>query len=159
MKKTLLLLVSALFCCGIAASAEPSKDFAVKATILSEGKTVFKPGDKIPLKLVCECPSETHQVGSWRAFAYLRDIPEGFEKMPGFKLKPHRDPKWSSVHTDQGRWFPVKLRSDKEFQIVLNTAGWPEGDYQMRIGITFMPLDKAGKFIYRAAPITFSLEN
>jgi len=159
MKKTLLLLVSMLFCCGIAASAEPSKDFAVKATILSEGKTVFKPGDKIPLKLVCEYPAETHQVGSWRAAAYLRDIPEGFEKLPGFKLKPQRDPKWSAVDTDQGKWFPVKLRRDREFQVELNTKGWPEGDYRMMIRITFQPLDKAGKFVYRAGYITFSLEN
>lgn len=161
MKKTLLLLASFLMTCGIVAFAEETQkktDFTVKATVLTEEKTAFKPGDKIPLKIVLTYP-ETHLAGAWDAVAYLRDVPEGFEKLPGFKIRTSKDPKWSSVETNQGRWFPTKSQKDKEFQMTLNTAGWPEGDYKLRIMITFKPLEKNGKFIYRHGYISFTLEN
>ena len=89
MKKTWTALVIFLvMVCGIAAFGQQPGEtplFAVKATMQTEGETIFKTGVIIPLKLVLNCP-ETHQAGSWRAVAYLRDIPKDFEKRPGFSV-------------------------------------------------------------------------
>jgi len=162
MKKTwTAFAVTLLMVCGIAAFGQQPGEaplFAVKATMLTEGETIFKTGVIIPLKLVLTCP-ETHQAGSWRAVAYLRDIPKDFEKRPGFTVNQNRDPKWSFMETDQGYWFPVDLRKNKEFEVTINTEGWPAGDYRMSIRITFQPLEQEGEFIYRNSPITFTLEN
>ena len=66
MKKTSLLLLFALLACGMAVSAQQKTDAPVfkVETAITVDKTVFKPGDKIPLKIVCTYPSETHQAGS-----------------------------------------------------------------------------------------------
>lgn len=160
MKKTALLLTLSLLTGSMSMFAQQKPNtpvFKTEAALTIDKKT-FKPGDKIPLKIVCTYPAETHQVGSWRAVAYLRDIPEGFEKMPKFKVFPQKDPKWSWVETNQGRWFPAKQRKNKEFQVTIDTKGWPEGDYRMNINNCFQPIVKGEKFIYRASPISFTLE-
>ncbi len=159
MKKHSLLLF-ALLTCGMTVFAQQKPDapvFKVETSITVD-KTVFKPGDKIPLKIVCTYPSETHQAGSWRLFAYLPDIPEDFEKMPNFKVNLKKDKRWSSVDPKQGFWFPAKQRKNKEFQVTVDTRGWPEGDYRMNINITFQPIAKGEKYIYRAGRFSFTLE-
>ena len=159
MKKTHILLF-ALLACGMAVSAQQNQSAPVfkVETSITAGKTVFKPGDKIPLKIVCTYPSETHQAGSWRLFAYLPDVPEEFEKMPGLKITRRKDKRWSSVDGKQGYWFRDKLRKNKEFQVTVDTKGWPEGDYRMNIQITFQPTVKGGKYLYRAGNFSFTIE-
>ena len=159
MKKHYLLLF-VLLTCGMTVFAQQKPDtpvFKVKTSIIG-GKTIFKCGDKIPLKIICTYPSETHQAGSWRLFAYLPDIPEDFEKMPNFKVTLRKDKRWSSVDTKQGFWFPAKQRKNKEFQVMVDTRGWPEGDYRLNINITFQPIAKGEKYIYRAGRFSFTLE-
>ena len=160
MKKTSLLLLFALLAGGMAVSAQQKTDapvFKVETSITVD-KTVFKPGDKIPLKVVCTYPSETHQAGSWHLFAYLPDIPEEFETMPGLKINRRKDKRWSSVDTKQGYWFKSNQRKNKEFQVTIDTKGWPEGDYRMNIQITFKPVVKGGQYLYRAGKFSFTLE-
>lgn len=160
MKKNSLLLLLALLTCGMAISAQQKPDapvFKVETSITID-KKVFKPGDKIPLKIVCTYPSETHQAGSWRLFAYLPEVPEEFEKMPNFKVTHRKDKRWSSVDAKQGFWFPAKQRKNKEFQVTIDTQGWPEGDYRMNIQITFQPVVKGEKYLYRAGKFVFTLE-
>ena len=160
MKKACLLLILGLLTGGISVSAQQKANapvFKVETSILG-GKTIFKCGDKIPLKIVCTYPSETHQAGSWRLFAYLPDIPEDFENMPKFKVTLRKDKRWSSVDAKQGYWFPAKQRRNKEFQVMIDTKGWPEGDYRLNINITFQPLAKGEKYIYRAGHFVFTLE-
>ena len=160
MKKVLFALISSLMALIVSADAPAAQKapvFSTKAAIVGE-KTTFKAGEKIAVKIVCSYPEGTHEVGSWRAFAYLRDIPEGFEKMPGFKVKADRDPKWSAVETNQGYWFKTKQRKNKEFLVELDTKGWPEGDYRLGIRNTFQPIVKDEKYIYRSGSISFSLE-
>ena len=160
MKKSCLLLTLVLLAGGMAVSAQQKANapvFKVETSIIG-GKTIFKCGGKIPLKIVCTYPSETHQAGSWRLFAYLPGIPEDFEKMPDFKVTLRKDKRWSSVDTKQGFWFPAKLRKNKEFQVMIDTRGWPEGDYGMNINITFQPIAKGEKYIYRAGQFVFTLE-
>ena len=160
MKKNSLLLLFALLTCGMAVFAQQKPDapvFKVETSITVD-KKVFKPGDKIPLKIVCTYPSETHQAGSWRLFAYLPEVPEEFEKMPGLKITRRKDKRWSSIDGKQGYWFKDKLRKNREFQVTVDTTGWPEGDYRMNIQITFQPIVKGGKYLYRAGKFAFTLE-
>jgi len=96
MKKAKSILTAAFLACVIGVFAQQTKKtdgpvFKAETTITVD-KMTFKPGEKIPLKIVCTYPEDTHQVGSWRLVAYLTDIPGGFEKMPGFEIKPHKDP-------------------------------------------------------------------
>ena len=159
MKKPHILLF-ALLACGMTGFSQQKPDapvFKVETSITVD-RTVFKPGDKIPLKIVCTYPSETHQAGSWRLFAYLPEVPEEFEKMPGLKITRRKDKRWSSVDTKQGFWFPAKQRKNKEFQVMVDTKGWPEGDYRLNINITFQPIAKGEKYIYRAGRFSFTLE-
>ena len=159
MKKTHILLF-ALLTCGLTMSAQQKKDapvFKVETSITVD-RTVFKRGDKIPLKVVCTYPSETHQAGSWHLFAYLPDVPEEFEKMPGLKINRRKDKRWSSVDGKQGYWFRDKLRKNKEFQVTVDTKDWPEGDYRMNIQITFQPTVKGEKYLYRAGNFSFTIE-
>ena len=115
MKKTALFLsLALLLTSGMAMFAQQKPDkpvFKVETSIAIDRKT-FKPGEKIPLKIVCTYPAETYQVGSWRVFAYLPDIPEGFAQMPGFKVTKRKDPRWSSVDVKQGAWFHTGLRKN-----------------------------------------------
>ena len=160
MKKVNFLLTFILLTCGMTMSAQQKTNAPVfkTETSITGGKRVFKPGDKIPLKIVCTYPSETHQAGSWRLFAYLPDIPEDFEKMPNFKVTRRKDKRWSSVDTKQGYWFKTKQRKNKEFQVTIDTQGWPEGDYRMNINIAFQPVVKGEKYFYRAGRFSFTLE-
>jgi len=160
MKKACLLLILGLLAGGMAVSAQQKANapvFKVETSIIG-GKTIFKCGDKITLKIVCTYPSETHQAGSWRLFAYLPEIPEEFEKVPGLKITRRKDKRWSSIDGKQGYWFRDKLRKNKEFQVTVDTTGWPEGDYRMNIQITFQPIVKGEKYLYRAGKFAFTLE-
>ena len=160
MKKHLHILTLVLLFGSLAASARQKANapiFKTETSIIGD-KTVFKCGEKIPLKIVCTYPSETHQAGSWRLFAYLPDIPEDFEKMPNFEVTLRKDKRWSSVDTKQGFWFPAKQRKNKEFQVTIDTKDWPEGDYRLNINITFQPIAKGEKYFYRAGRFSFTLE-
>ncbi|MBO4490181.1 MAG: hypothetical protein J5944_02345 [Lentisphaeria bacterium] len=162
MKKAKSILTAAFLACVIGVFAQQTKKtdgpvFKAETTITVD-KTTFKPGEKIPLKIVCTYPEDTHQVGSWRLVAYLTDIPGGFEKMPGFEIKPHKDPRWSYVETKQGYWFKLAQRKNKEFEVGIDTTNWPEGDYRMSTNITFQSIIPEEDFIYRAGMFTFTIE-
>ena len=161
MKRNTLLLTLALAVTGgmtlFAQQKSNAPVFKTESAITIDKKT-FKPGDKIPVKIVCTCPAETHQVGSWRVVAYLRDIPEGFEKLPKFKVFHQKDPKWSWVETDQGYWFKPQQRKNRKFNVTIDTTGWPEGDYRININNCFQPIVKGEKFIYRAGSISCTIE-
>ena len=159
-KNCLLLILILLLTGGMALSAQqkPYKPFFKVETAIAIDRKTFKPGEKIPLKIVCTYPTETHQVGSWRLFAYLPDVPEDFEKTPDIKVTRRKDARWSSADAKQGYWFPTKQRKNKEFQVTIDTKGWPEGDYRMNIQITFQPTVKGEKYLYRAGNFSFTIE-
>ncbi|MBR4666515.1 MAG: hypothetical protein IKO93_21790, partial [Lentisphaeria bacterium] len=60
----------------------------------------------------------------------------------GLKITRRKDKRWSSIDGKQGYWFRDKFRKNKEFQVTVDTTGWPEGDYRMNIQITFQPIVK-----------------
>ena len=162
MIKNLIIFAMAFLGCCVDTSAQQvlqtgTPVFKAETTVAVD-RTIFKPGEKIPLKIVCLCPEGTHQVGSWSLGAYLTDIPEGFEKIPGFVIRPNKDPRWSYVDVKQGCWFGFAQRKKREFQVEIDTTGWPEGDYRMNVNITFQPIVAGETFIYRAGAFTFTIE-
>ena len=151
----LLLLIGSV---TLSAQQKPDKPVFKAETAIAIDRKTFNPGEKIPVKIICTYPAETYQVGSWRLFAYLPDIPEGFAQMPGFKVIKRKDPRWSSVDVKQGAWFHTQLRKNKEFKVEINTANWPEGDYRMNINICFQPLVKGEKYEYHTGTLSFTIE-
>ena len=133
LKKCLTALFAASVClCG-------AKDFTIQTD-----KKIIEPGEKLTFSLIRN--AEGHLMHGVGFHAFYPDAPVGIEKgKVVFTRKAHRQVDTCYILLPKGRtrWFPRQLHTQKKITHVMDTAGWPEGDY--RIGINLVTQNPAKK--------------
>lgn len=127
--------------------------FSFKAE-LGGDRTIFSPGDKVPVKLIYTCPKD-YRIGGWYIQALVQNLPPTFCKV--MNVKPNDNPKWPIVHFTQWKWFHT---GQEKNLVEFTTENWPEGDYKIIVSAIFREKKKSNPKTdkYINSQIVFTIE-